>query len=99
MGDTHEETDVLPIGNREECGRQVNHRYRQLKTRQALIGKELDSGDFPILIDKGGKMRRLWTRLRTADLGLLVQNGTVLILQRYVHGPSRWNIMECRRMS
>ena len=77
----------------------MNRRYRQLKTGQALIGEELDSGDFPILIDEGGKMKRLWTGLRTADLGLLVQNGTVLILWRYVHGPSQWNIMECRRMS
>ena len=99
MGNTHEETDVLLIGNQEECGRQVNHCYRQLKTRQALIGEELDSNDFPILMDEGGKMRRLWTRLRTADLGLLVQNGAVLILWRDVHGPSRWNVMECRRMS
>ena len=65
MGETHEETDVLPIGDQEECGRQGNHRYRQLRTRQALIGEELDSGDFLILIDEGGKMQKLWTRLRT----------------------------------
>ena len=70
MGDTHEETDILTIGDQEECGRQVNCCYRQLKTRQALIGKELDSGDSLILIDEGGKTRRLWTGLRMVDLRL-----------------------------
>ena len=66
----HKETNVLPIGNQEEYGRQVNRHYRQLKTRQALIGEELNSGDFPILIGKGGKMRRLWTGLKMSDLVL-----------------------------
>ena len=64
VGNTHKETDVLPIGDQEEYEQQVSCHYRQLKTRQALIGEELDSGDFPILIGEGGKMRRLWTRLR-----------------------------------
>ena len=77
----------------------MNCLYRQLKTRQALIGEELDSGDFPILMGEGGKVRGLWARLRTSNLGLLVQNGAVLILRRYVHGPSQWNVMEYHRTS
>ena len=47
-GDTHEETDVLPIGDREEKGeRFLNRRTDSLGTMQVLIAKYLsDEGPY-----------------------------------------------------
>ena len=33
------------------------------------------------------------------NLGLLVQDGVVFILQECAHGPCQWNRTECHRMS
>ena len=39
-GDTHEETNVLPIGDREERGKQLlNRRTDSLEARQVLVAK------------------------------------------------------------
>ena len=42
VGNTHEETDFLPIGDREEKGRRLpNRRTDSLETMQVLVAKYL----------------------------------------------------------
>ena len=43
-GDTHEETDFLPIGDREEKERCLNRRSDSLEAKQVLMAKYLADG-------------------------------------------------------
>ena len=45
VGDTHEETDFLPIGNQEEKERCLNHCTDGSETRQVLYDKVLADED------------------------------------------------------
>ena len=57
-GDTHEETNILPIGNQEEKGKRfLNHRTDSLEMMQVLGAKHL--------ADKGPY--RGWRRTRGSD--------------------------------
>ena len=55
VGDTHEETDFLPIGDREEKeGRCLNRRTDSLKAMQVLMAKYLQTRVFPIGEERQG---------------------------------------------
>ena len=59
-GNTHEETNVLPIGNREEEEKCFLNRHTDsLETRQVLYDKVLLSRQRPSLEAKKGQMRLL----------------------------------------
>ena len=59
-GNTHEETDVLPIGDQEEKGeRLLNHRTDSLGTVQVLVGKVLDRQRSFLEAKKDRRMRLL----------------------------------------
>ena len=63
VGDTHEETDVLPISDREEKGgRLLNRRTDSLETMQVLMAKYLADGGLPLEAKKD------------EEVGLLVLN-------------------------
>ena len=48
-GDTHKETDVLPIGGREEKGKRLlNHRIDSLETMRILMAKYFADKDLPL---------------------------------------------------
>ena len=93
MGDTHEETDILPIGDQEEKdGQHLNRRTDSLGVVQVPMARYFADDN---LSEKDERVELL-AKTRTS-LRLLVHTGAVFICPGYAHGPRNrmcWKVME-----
>ena len=65
VGDAHGETNFLPIGNREEKGKQLlNHRTDSLGMMQVLVAKYLQMRVFP----RGEERQEVWIASNKREL-------------------------------
>ena len=89
VGDTHKETDILPIGSQEEMGWATTRpSYWQPKAMQVLMLKNLPMRIFLRGEGRGNRSGLLAKTKTRTSLRLVVHVGTVFICPGYAHGPS-----------